>query len=432
MREVTGGYALDASAASGWIALTSSRGLAGYGLARALRILLDLLAGLTALHETQTEAGIGFVHGELSPAFVRVDQQGIARLVPLAPWHFSADSSPLPEHVGHVAPERLLGDPIDRRADVFSAGVLLWEALAGGRLFENHSVDQIVVRLLGGKIQVPALPPELAWAIPLKAVAMRALSVDPEQRYADCPELAFAIEAVTRGRVASHAQVAAHFALRERSPSSLPPRLPGVPVFEQEFRSSHKSSLSALVAPRLSVTPSPSELESASEVRPKRRSAWATSALVSGLIALTVVALTRHTQTFTAAPQASPGAAPAGLDSALSEPAPASVPSAAVAEVATTRAAPAEATATAPGESASKSAASDRTRRPLRPAPAPLGMKGRPQPKSSKAVPEPASSAASAPAAAVPAATPAPAVVPAPPAPKPARARDSEADQYGI
>ena len=366
MREVSGGYALDTAAASGWVALSSSRGLAGYGLSRALRILLDLLAGLTALHETQTEAGAGFVHGELSPAFVRVDQQGIARLVPLAPWHFSADSAPLPEHLGHVAPERLLGDEVDRRADVFSAGVLLWEALAGRRLFEDHSVDQIVVRLLGGKIQVPALPPELSWAIPLKAVAMRALSVDPAQRFADCPELAFAIEAVTRGRVASHAQVAAHFALRERSPSSLPPRLPGVPVFEQEFRSSHKSSLSALVAPRLSVTPSPSELESAPEARPRRRTAWTASALVSVLVALTVVVLTRHNQTFTAAQQVSSGAASPALEPTLSETAPsaAAAPSAAELEPPTAQAAPAVA-APALAESAANSATRDRMSGPL-------------------------------------------------------------------
>jgi serine/threonine-protein kinase len=430
MREDNGGYVLDAAAASGWVALTSSRGLAGYGLSRALRILLDLLAGLTALHETQTEAGAGFVHGELSPAFVRVDQQGIARLVPLAPWHFRADSAPLPEHLGHVAPERLLGDAIDRRADVFSAGVLLWEALAGRRLFEDHSVDQIVVRLLGGKIQVPALPPELSWAIPLKAVAMRALSVDPEQRFADCPELAFAIEAVTRGRVASHAQVAAHFALRERSPSSLPPRLPGVPVFEQEFRSSHKSSLSALVAPRLSVTPSPSELESAPEARPPRRTAWTASALVSVLVALTVVALTRHNQTFTAAQQVSPGAAPAVLEPAPSQlaPAAAAAPSAAELDAPPAQTAPADA-APALAESGAKSRARDRTSRTLHPSAPPSGSKA--QAKSSKAVP--ASLASAAVAAPVPAAAPDPAPAPsAAPAPKPPRARDNEAEQYGI
>ncbi len=205
---VPGGYALDVSVARSWFSLPPARGLAGYGLSRALRMLLDVLAGLGALHATLTETGVGFVHGELTPSAIRVDEQGVARLLPLAPWHWQAtELPPSKESLGHLAPERLLGDIIDRRADVFSVGVLLWEALAGSRLFEHDSLDGIVTRLMGGKVLLPELPPELVWAIPLKAVAMRALAVDPEQRFADSTELEHAIEAVSRGHLASHAEV---------------------------------------------------------------------------------------------------------------------------------------------------------------------------------------------------------------------------------
>jgi eukaryotic-like serine/threonine-protein kinase len=310
LRAVGTGYELDVAAAPNWFGLSARRGLAGYGLARALRMLLDLLAGLTALHDTHTDSGAGFVHGELAPSFARVDAQGITRLVALAPWHWQNLEVPLaPESLGHLAPERLLGDAIDRRADVFSAGVLLWEALAGRRLFEHDSVDQIVTRLMGGKLVLPELPPELAWAIPLKAVALRALSVDPDQRFADCPELAAAIEAVARRRVASHAEVLGYFRAPARQASSIPPRLPRGPSLEEEFRSSHKSSLSALVAPTSSVTPA-AELDIGARLpgRRARGAAWIVTALLALSAALGAALFTRQNRTYSAAHEAPPSA----------------------------------------------------------------------------------------------------------------------------
>jgi hypothetical protein len=293
-RRTSAGYSLDGALGEHWFLLKPGRGFASYGLARALRMLLDVLAGLTALHDTQAESGAGFVHGEVAPAMIRVDAHGIARLLPIAPWHWqSAGVQIFPDNLGHLAPERLLGDAIDCRADVFSAGVLLWEALAGRRLFEREPVEAIITRLMGGKVLLPELPPELAWAIPLKAVALRALSVDPEQRYADCPALAAAIEAIARGHVASHAMVAAHFAAPPKRASSLPPPLRRTLSLEEGFRASHKSSLSALVAPAIPAAASPSELPRASRGR-GRRAAWTMTALVCLLVALGSVALTQR------------------------------------------------------------------------------------------------------------------------------------------
>jgi eukaryotic-like serine/threonine-protein kinase len=237
------GYQIDLANNHGWYELPAGRGLAGYGLARALRLLLDVLSGLSALHDTQNDNGQPFTHGELVPALVRVDRSGAARLIPLAPWHRTTlGKQPSPERIGHLAPERLLGDVIDQRADVFSAGVLLWEALAGRRLFEADSVDEIITRLMGGRITLPALPPELAWAVPLKDVAVCALSVDPERRFANAADFAEAIEAVAAQHVASHAEVAAFFGARDpHARPSLIERPNEVPT--------HNSSLSALVSP---------------------------------------------------------------------------------------------------------------------------------------------------------------------------------------
>lgn len=211
MRRGEHGYELDPSTAD-WFELPAGRGFAGYGLGRALRMLLDVLRGLTALHDTFDATGETFAHGDVALPQLRIDPDGVCRLVPLTARHsLSRSSPPAREALGHLAPERLLGELVDVRSDVFSAGALLWEALAGRRLFEDSTSEAIIDRLMGEKLQMPQLPPELAWAIPLKVVAARALSVDPYQRFADCAELATAIAIVARERVASHAEIATFF-----------------------------------------------------------------------------------------------------------------------------------------------------------------------------------------------------------------------------
>lgn len=242
MRRSAQGYELDPST-SAWFELPSGRGFAGYGLGRALRMLLDVLRGLTALHDTFDATGEHFAHGDVALPQLRIDFDGVCRLVPLTKRHSSnvAGAPTTREALGHLAPERLLGEAVDVRADVFSAGALLWEALAGRRLFEETSSDAIIDRLMGEKLQMPQLPPELAWAIPLKAVAARALSVDPYQRFADCAELATAIAIVARERVASHAEIARFF--------GAPPRSAERRATESLRPGPDQSALSALIAP---------------------------------------------------------------------------------------------------------------------------------------------------------------------------------------
>jgi len=181
---------------------------------------------------------------------------------------------------------------------------------------------------MGGKLQLPALPPELAWALPLKAVAMCALSVDPAQRFADCAELAAAIEEVARAQVATHDDVAVYFGAREHG--SQPPLAALI------MPPSHNSSLSALVSPvvpraepALEAPPAP-----ASEPTPSSlaRRLWTVAALLSLLAALGVTAFARYNAAHGPARGAlsgSPLAAPAkGLVAPAPQPVAASTPAA--------------------------------------------------------------------------------------------------------
>jgi hypothetical protein len=163
-----------------------------FDLEQVVRLLLDVLSGLSALHEVETD-GEPFVHGEVSPQHIYVDEHGTARLVPLMNTHSMVGAKPEPN--GYVAPECLLGERFDGRADVFSVGVMLWEALAGQRLFPDPSVAGVVARAAAGNVPSIRLSPRLKWAQPLCAIATRATSLAPEARFRSVLELSNAMAA---------------------------------------------------------------------------------------------------------------------------------------------------------------------------------------------------------------------------------------------
>ena len=159
-----------------------------FDLQQVVRLLLDVLSGLAALHEVVTD-GQSFVHGEASPQHIFVDEHGTARLVPLLSSHFTG--SRRTEQGGYLAPERLTGGAIDARADVFSVGVMLWEALAGTRLFPDASLSAVRARLQQS-LEIE-LAPRDRWAAPLCAIARRAIAFDPALRFRTALELSHAI-----------------------------------------------------------------------------------------------------------------------------------------------------------------------------------------------------------------------------------------------
>lgn len=159
-----------------------------FDLAQVVRLLVDVLSGLSALHEVVTD-GAAFEHGLISPQNIYIDEHGTARLVPLLPAHFSANAKV--ERTGYAAPERLLGGPTDARSDVFSVGVMLWEALSGKRLCPDGTVDAL---LANGKRPPPLqLAARLRWAQPLCVIAERAIAFEPAERFASALELSSAI-----------------------------------------------------------------------------------------------------------------------------------------------------------------------------------------------------------------------------------------------
>jgi serine/threonine protein kinase len=225
----------------------------------ALRIVLDACEGLRALHELTGDDGqaLGLVHRDVSPANVLVGLDGVARIAdfglakPLLAVERTTSEGALRGKLGYMAPEYIRGKSIDRRIDVFALGIVLWESLAGKRLFrgENDGDTLDRVQTLAAPLLAeikPQLGAETARA--LDAVIARALAKDPEQRLPTIAALSAELEKVVRAHDlgATHGEVREAFAPSLRAhlddrrrrvqsatsqpPGSLIPSLPPPPV----------------------------------------------------------------------------------------------------------------------------------------------------------------------------------------------------------
>jgi serine/threonine-protein kinase len=217
-----GGYEADLGASRSLAELQAARG--PLPLRAALRILLDALSGLSALHRARVGAkNLDFVHGEVTPDNVIVGPDGVARLVPLVEAHWSPTPRDTPRARGYTAPEKLLGDDFDQRADVFSVGVLLWEAMMGQSLFGDMAVNDIVTQLVGGKVRPPIVTEgaDADWSADLADVVMRALAVDPADRWAHVGIMGADIETISEGKMAKSSELISLVTGREVSRDSM-------------------------------------------------------------------------------------------------------------------------------------------------------------------------------------------------------------------
>ncbi len=167
---------------------------------RIVPIAVDALRGLHAAHELSDEGGrpLELVHRDVTPGNVIVGTDGIGRITDFGIAKARARLTKTREGVvkgkaGYIAPEVLLGKPIDRRADVFSMGVLLWNALTGETLFETEDLASTLRALLEREVPPPSLiglaPPPI-----FDAPIMMALARDPDDRHESALEMAEALE----------------------------------------------------------------------------------------------------------------------------------------------------------------------------------------------------------------------------------------------
>src|SRR5262249_878525 len=93
----------------------------------------------------------------------------------------------------YMSPEAVRGEPVDRRTDIFSVGVILWEAATGMRLWQDHDEVAIYRRLATGDLPLRPAGVQIA-SEELFQIATRPLSVDPYERYGNADEMKLEIE----------------------------------------------------------------------------------------------------------------------------------------------------------------------------------------------------------------------------------------------
>lgn len=174
-------------------------------------IVSGALMGLHAAHEAQDEDGenLGIVHRDVSPSNVLVGTDGMPRVLDFgvakaAGRMHNTRGNVLKGTLGYIAPEQFNKENIDRRADIYSAAVMLWEALCGKPLFEGETEYAVIAKALFGNVSPPStVDPELA---PFDHVVMKGLDREPDNRWDTAREMALAIE--NCAGVASNAAVA--------------------------------------------------------------------------------------------------------------------------------------------------------------------------------------------------------------------------------
>ena len=179
------------------------------------RILANAAAGLHAAHELRDNAGklLEVVHRDVSPANILISYDGEVKVIDfgVARARDTADISAAGEVKGkfaYMAPEQAHDRPIDRRADIFSLGVVLHELTTHRPLFRGESEPATLANLISSDIPrpsdlVPGYPPAL------ETVVLRALEREPERRFQTAQELQEALEhfIVESGNLVLPAQV---------------------------------------------------------------------------------------------------------------------------------------------------------------------------------------------------------------------------------
>jgi eukaryotic-like serine/threonine-protein kinase len=152
-------------------------------------LFTQVLDGLHAAHTAIDPRGraLEIIHRDVSPQNILITYDGVPKLVDFgiakAQMRLSGtDAGTLKGKYAYMSPEQIRGEPLDARSDVFAAGIVLWEMLAGRRLYKADSVMRSVERILTepliSPVRVnPSCEPTLA------QVALRALEKERDARW---------------------------------------------------------------------------------------------------------------------------------------------------------------------------------------------------------------------------------------------------------
>ena len=161
----------------------------------ALNIAVAVSAGLHYAHEKKDRDGkpLAIVHRDVTPQNVIVTYDGAVKLLDFGIAKASnrineTRSGSFKGKVPYMSPEQCRGEPLDRRSDIFSLGILLHELTLCRRLFRGETDFQILKQIAEGPIVKPRdIDP--TYDARLSAIVMKALERDPARRFQTAREL---------------------------------------------------------------------------------------------------------------------------------------------------------------------------------------------------------------------------------------------------
>ena len=175
-------------------------------IAQALAIASGVAAGLHAAHERRGDSGalLGVVHRDVSPSNILVGYDGCVKIVDFGIAKLAAQdrrtrTGGFLGKARYCSPEHAQGQPLDRRSDVFSLGIVLFELTSGRRPFDGETDFAVMQAIVSGELPrpsavMPGYPPGL------EQIVLRAMQRDREARFATAQDLQLAIEDFARQR----------------------------------------------------------------------------------------------------------------------------------------------------------------------------------------------------------------------------------------
>ena len=165
-----------------------------------VRIAIDALHGLHAAHEQRGMDGtpLQVVHRDVSPQNILVAIDGSVRLTDFgiaraAERLVHTSTGQLKGKLRYMPPEQALGQPIDRRADIFALGIVLWELLSGDRFYQGDSELDVFRSVAEGRVvplsQIDPTTPKV-----LDQILLYALAPNVEHRFLTAQAFANALE----------------------------------------------------------------------------------------------------------------------------------------------------------------------------------------------------------------------------------------------